>query len=286
MIIVMDFLNCQKRKHTDWVTGNYMQNDVYACIDGMKMFALIMDKLMLHLTDVLSDNLFHLDENDKNSLLMYNDPPSGLLDFVQYVNATRKYYVTEHIDPGLFSLNIFSDNKGMQFYNYKTHKWHGAPPNIGILFCGSYAEKFKFKAARHRVMNFGEPRFSIWYEVGLKKQVPDKTQIVKTVLQSSKSKDNMTVDVAIEHVSRGISKDTFYTTHISVDVPADGTVLNLKEVIEQYQGIPTQKTMFVPPTINEIPNVNYDHVKINNIKKWKINLKGHLIPNHHSDPHV
>jgi isopenicillin N synthase-like dioxygenase len=284
------------------VTGNYMSDDVYDCIMGMKKFSLVMDDIMGHLTQVLSKNIFGLKVEHKNQLLMYDDVKTGLLDFVQYVpNTPQKYYVTEHVDPGLFSLNVLSDYKGMEFYSVKKG-WISMPDDVGVIFCGTFANQFGYPAARHRIVNHGVTRFSIWYEVGLKSQVPAKSLIVKKPYMNDTTKNDkfMPIDIEIEKVytkSADDYSDSIYVTvptkktehkyskHMTVSVPVLGTVADIKMAIENNGGNPMAKSIYIPPSINPIPNKNYDDMKIGNITKWKINLKGYLLPNHHhSDP--
>jgi isopenicillin N synthase-like dioxygenase len=287
------------------VTGDYVSNDVYECIVGMKKFSLVMDTIMSHLTQILSNNIFGLKTEHKNQLLMYDDVKTGLLDFVQYVpNTLQKYYVTEHVDPGLFSLNVLSDCKGMEFFSAKK-KWISMPDNVGVIFCGTFANQFGYPAARHRIVNRGLHRFSIWYEVGLKSQVPEKTLIVKKSHIDDLTDMNklMTIDVEIEKVYiksvddyldgsigtySGVPKkiEQKYSQHMTVNVPISGTVADIKMAIENSTGRPMAKSIYVPPKVNHIPNKNYDDMKIGDTTKWKITLKGYLLPNHHSDPDV
>ena len=71
----------------------------------------------------------------------------------------------EHKDPGLFSLNVFSECdsrfSSMYFYNNEKKKWTDMPKNTGVIFCGSYSEQFGVPGALHRVNNRHKDRFSI-----------------------------------------------------------------------------------------------------------------------------
>lgn len=83
--------------------------------------------------------------------------------------------VDEHDDPGLFSLNIYSDNSGLQVYDINLKKYIDVKENHGIIFCGRKAYECsnkKIPSVKHRVINNTEGRFSIWYELADNFQIP------------------------------------------------------------------------------------------------------------------
>jgi isopenicillin N synthase-like dioxygenase len=286
----------------------------------------IMDRLMLKLT--LSP-VFNLTNRDAKYLSIFGENRAGLLDIVKYtpnINIKeRPFYVNQHVDPGLFSLNIFSDASGMQFYDTETKLWYEMPSGHGAIFCGQAAKTLlNFTPAVHRVVNNGIGRMSIWYEVGIKNQIQPKNKIKKISVKNyydntekksllqyksssnyrmnkvnktanikspeleskSKFKSYVSVIVEIEELDNKEKKQ------ISLYLPIDGTVMDIKEGIEKDTsgGMPSSKVLLSlenqQKRKNEIEKIkkrvnlikNLDDKKFGNIRYWKLTMNGYLIP--------
>jgi hypothetical protein len=245
---------------------------------SLQLLKKIMDKLMINITTTFSDKFFNLTKKQEECLSIFGDNKVGLLDIVKYKSnidiQKHPYYVTEHVDPGLFSLNVFSDSSGMQFYDPTLNKWFELKHGYGVIFCGQAAKTFSnFPAAKHRVLNNGIGRLSIWYEVGLKNQVPLKNNI-KNIENKTKNKIEDTIKITVDFESG-------YSTRI-YDISASGTIFDIKKAIEEDQGPPSSKTVYKTPSnikIDDKFKKNMDDCKIGNIKNWKITSSGFLIEN-------
>lgn len=256
----------------------------------------LMDRIMTNMTTILSNDVFHLTKEQQNSLTIAGQESykkalmqavmrgipreddhenvekfnwTGLLDIVRYKPniKDKEYYVSEHVDPGLFSLNIYSDSNGMQFYDYSINKWVDLPQGYGVIFCGQAATIYsKIPAARHRVLNNNKGRFSIWYEVGVKSQIQPKYKITKKRLEQPIQKKMMDVDVYFNSSSRTKS----------FKVPVDGTLLNIKKQLEIGEGIPISKSISHVRPISK-QDYSQDDVKIGDTKHWRATRDGFLV---------
>ena len=99
-----------------------------------------------------------------------------MLDIVRYYNETP-YAVQEHIDPGLFSISLFSDEEGLELKD-ENGIWQPIPHSqqpIGVLWNGLKAmesKKANLKGGWHRVKYAkGKLRITTWYEVCANTQV-------------------------------------------------------------------------------------------------------------------
>jgi isopenicillin N synthase-like dioxygenase len=171
------------KQHFKILTGNYnLPNTKGTTLEtSVEKLSRLMDKLMLKLT--LSP-IFNITKKDAEYLSIFGNDKAGLLDIVKYTPnidiKERPFYVNQHVDPGLFSFNIFSDASGMQFYDQETKSWYEMPMGYGAIFCGQAAKTLlNFSPAIHRVVNNGIGRMSIWYEVGIKSQLQPKNTIKK-----------------------------------------------------------------------------------------------------------
>jgi isopenicillin N synthase-like dioxygenase len=128
-----------------------------------------------------------------HEILLCTPSRVGLLDVAHYTNKEEIIEVkstnseincSEHVDPGLISLNLFSTSPGLQFFDPRTASWREPPsftseegrPITGVLWCGDAASKItdgKIKAANHRVIFGEEPRYTIWYEAIHKSQIAE-----------------------------------------------------------------------------------------------------------------
>jgi hypothetical protein len=179
----------------------------------------------------------------------------------------REYYVSEHVDLGLFSLNIYSNSNDMQFYDNLIKAWIDMPQGYGAIFCGQAATIYsQIPAARHRVLNNNKGRFSIWYEVGVKSQIQQKHKIIKKQLVQHVHKKMMKIDVHFDSSSK----------IKSFMVPVDGTLLDIKRQMEIGEGIPISKSVsHVEPFFKS--DYSQDDAKIGNIKHWRATSDGFLV---------
>jgi len=286
------------KQHFKFLTGNYNVPDTRLKVFNTKEeqnmnqsaneLSNFMDEIMKKLT--LSP-LFNLTKEKTKYLSIFGDNKAGLLDVVNYkpnINIkTNPYFVTEHVDPGLFSMNIFSSASGMQFFDPETKSWHELPSNCGVIFCGQAAKTLcGFTPAVHRVLNNGIGRLSIWYEVGVKSQLQSKDKIKKIAKQKSlEREDKIEVNVKIENTKfnelTGIPISTDIK-HKIYTVPKNGTIYDIKSQIEFDFGPPMSKVVSIPKKSDEKVKSfmleNKDDTKINNIKNWKLTTNGVLMP--------
>uniref|UniRef100_A0A6B2LBK7 Isopenicillin N synthase-like Fe(2+) 2OG dioxygenase domain-containing protein n=1 Tax=Arcella intermedia TaxID=1963864 RepID=A0A6B2LBK7_9EUKA len=101
----------------------------------------------------------------------------GMLDIVYYKSpnphSQTQLSVAEHYDPGLLSLNVLSDQPGLQFKT-REGEWVDIPvdDNLCLLWTGemcTYITLNRFPPAHHRVIVPSttpfHPRLSIWIEI-------------------------------------------------------------------------------------------------------------------------
>lgn len=207
-----------------------------------------LDRTMVRLTNILSKYLFKLTTEKAQMLSITGNDHAGLLDFVKYkpIQKQKEMYVKEHCDPGLFSVNIYSDSFGMQFYDPISKEWTSLPQGYGVIFCGTAAKMLcGIPAAKHRVVNNGTGRFSIWYEVGVKSQLPEKNkikrkEIIPEKLISSENEKYKTIDVYVYEEADGPdAKPTKY----EFDKGINDKLCYLKLKLEEDTGIPTSKSI-------------------------------------------
>jgi isopenicillin N synthase-like dioxygenase len=293
------YYNLTFKQHLKILTGNYNVPDLKQNSDtdtigerDMKKALIelsnVMDNLMLKLT---LSQIFGLKKEQMTNLSIFGDNKAGLLDIVSYKPnidiSDRPFYVSEHVDPGLFSLNIYSDASGMQFYDNENKKWYEMPPNCGVIFCGQAANTLlNYSPAIHRVVNNGIGRLSVWYEVGIKSQLQPKENIkrISNLFDNGRNGDEkkIKINVKIEEKSTNVPK------YKSMFIPANGTVSDIKKRIELFGGAPMSKSVSISPSKSEekshynYKNINLiennDDAKIGNIRKWKITANGFLMP--------
>ena len=218
------------------------------------------DKLLLRLSDVMLKYIFKMTPSHKQNLTVYGQSKAGLLDIVRYKpNVPGDYYVAEHVDPGLFSLNLLSNACGMEFYSKSKQQWIKQPLGYGVIFCGRAAKEYSnMPDVRHRVSNNKVGRFTIWYEVGISEQI-DQCVPTKSI---SDAKQEVRVDV--------------YGTVQTIKIPKDARIVDLKNSIDVNIGIPMSKSRYVPPR-DPIIKEQGDNEPIGNRLNWKIK-DSYLIP--------
>jgi isopenicillin N synthase-like dioxygenase len=292
------------KQHFKILTGDYSLPKVSgyekdASLKSMVFISVLMDKLMQKILLNMKTKIFNLKDIDMECLSVNNTETIGLLDFVEYKkNTQREYFVGEHVDPGLFSLNIYSNQKGMEFYDYQEKKWIEMPLGYGAIFCGQAAKTLcNFPPAKHRVKNHNAERLSIWYEIGIKSQIPNKNLIVK------KNKIEKIYDITkmplffVENTKRDLYKvvveDINNFVNIYLDASAKPKVIDLKREIENSSmGLPVSKVMHVETMKIEkkhMDNVKEIHKKLNltkfnddkflgQNKDWILSSQGYLTP--------
>lgn len=210
-----------------------------------------MNKLMLRTSDILLKHIFKMKQSHKNNLTIYGDKSTGLLDIVRYKpNLPNDYYVVEHVDPGLFSLNLLSNACGMEFYSRSQDKWVNLPVGYGAIFCGKAAKDYcNLPDVRHRVFNNKVGRFTIWFEVGINEQI-------KQYKPSKVSCKGTTKDITLK----------VYGRNEIIKMGENATVGDLKNEIDKTIGVPMSKTRYIPPLHSK---ENYNE-PIGNRLTWRL----------------
>lgn len=274
------------KQHFKIMTGDYnlpnlqeQKNDT--SIKSMIFISKLMDKLMKTLFINTKNSVFELQNDDLQYLSVNNNQTIGLLDFVEYKNNTeREYFVAEHVDPGLFSLNIYCDQKGMEFYDYTTKKWIEMPLGYGAIFCGQAAKTLcNIPPCKHRVVNYNKKRLSIWYEIGVKSQIPTKNIIKKIshISQPNIKPKLSQYEVYIEDIKENLVLNLGETQNL--------TIFDLKKGIENSKfGLPTSKIMSSTEKIfydikKKMLLEKYNDDKLlNSCKEWTLTSNGILKP--------
>jgi isopenicillin N synthase-like dioxygenase len=277
------------KDHLHVLTGNYnipnfdeilnkseIEKDAAKVI---KNISFSMDKSMLRLTNILSKHVFNLTLEHAEKISIYGKEKAGLLDFVKYkkISMDKNILVKEHCDPGLMSVNIYSDAPGMQFYDILTSTWITMPLGYGAIFCGQAAKMFSnIPAAKHRVFNNGTGRFSIWYEIGVKSQLPEKNTIKRkeTKILGSENEGNNDIIKVYVYEKDIYSNPREYILYKN----KNDTVFGLKTKLEEDTGIPTSKTItkrFLKIGFDDYNNYSFNE-KIENGSFWIVTINGYL----------
>lgn len=271
------------KHHLHMITGKHIDDPRLKVLldSGFYDFNVKMDKIMKVLTYVLDKHIFMLSKENKKKLTIYSDIRGGLLDVVEYKSGIqREFYVEDHVDPGLYSLNIASSATGMEFYDNRTGEWVSMPVGCGAIFCGHAAKQFaNIPEVKHRVRNNKIGRFTMWYEVGLDDQVYSTGS--SRVVDRSTYKDMYDLSDVLDTyqesgemrtivVKMADSSSTGNTYNKILRLPVDATVADLKAELDDSAGIPASKSMYVPPdrepTVRTMPGDEY--TKIGSMTKW------------------
>jgi len=256
------------KHHYRMVTGNYNlpnisnKNTSFSKIFDAHSTQLSnnIDKLLLQVSDIMLKNIFKMTLSQKRNLTVYGKNKAGLLDVVRYKpNVTGDYYVTEHVDPGLFSLNLLSNACGMEFYSKSKKQWIQQPLGYGVIFCGRAAKEYSnIPDVRHRVANNKVGRFTIWYEVGISEQIK---QCTPTKLLSNTKKE---------------IKVNIYGVMKTIEIPQNSKIVDLKNSIDVNYGVPMSKSRYVPPR-DPIIKEHSDNELVGDRLNWKLE-NSYLIP--------
>lgn len=191
------------------------------------------DGLIRLLTATLNTHLFRLNKDDVQRLSLFGKYKAGILDIVKYKSRPKGVtLVHDHVDPGLFSFNVYSSASGMLFRKMIGGKatWIPLPEGYGAIFLGQAAyDMCGLIAARHMVISSGTERLSIWYELGLNEQISEH----ETLPIPATNEKGRIITVVGED---GIKRKVTWT---------GSSTFELKKSIERTMGIPTSKSLGV-----------------------------------------
>jgi len=170
----------------------------------------------------------------------------GMLDIARYLpTGDRPVSVAPHADPGLFALSLVSTEPGLQVFDPCCGVWVAPPVGSAVLWLGGTACEVAegLPVGVHRVVRPSgtRPRDTIWYEVCADDQVPralrEKGLCFTEASPSAES-------VPQTGGSIQISVRTLAGRKIPIMVTPDTDVQTVKTLLEEEEGIPTQKLRF------------------------------------------
>ncbi|KRX06101.1 hypothetical protein PPERSA_09713 [Pseudocohnilembus persalinus] len=194
-------------------------------------------------------------------LLRKRVPQFGMLDVVRYQGRSG-YKVDSHVDPGIFSISVFSSDSGLQLKNSEG-KWIQAPYKdkmFGIIWNGLAANRIsKGEMAQgwHRVAPSQEDRYTMWYECVVNSQVDDKIQnggILalkgqnQLYLQQINKNNNQQIDEK-DKININVQAQNGKNFNMVLDKKKD-TVGTMKFKMEDINGLRMSKTA-MPPQFND-----------------------------------
>lgn len=227
----LGYFDNKNKQHLRLVTGNYNRPE-FKQGHILRQFCLDMDGLVRILTAILNGKLFHHTQHDVKRLSLFSNYHAGMIDIVKYNKRPQgAILVDEHVDPGLFSLNVFSSAQRMEFRDHLGN-WQKLPDDLGVIFLGQAAHDMcGLPAARHRVVSNGQERWTIWYELCINEQIPPKHKIKDRDQAHTKARKfapKKSIDIYTE---KGLEK---------LEVEPDESAL---KAIERTFGIPTTKIL-------------------------------------------
>lgn len=159
----------------------------------------------------------------------------GMLDIVRYEHSlSQNLNVTEHVDPGLFSISLQSTAPGLQMYDNSTNSYVDVPIGQSVLWTGSMASHLtagNIYPGRHRVVTTNQPRMTLWYEVCIDSQVPNFLLKNQPFVIRSLTPPTNTKLVRVKMGNR----------LLELNVPESATMDALIQHIERTDGIPPTK---------------------------------------------
>jgi isopenicillin N synthase-like dioxygenase len=242
---------------------------------SLKMLSASVDMALDRITDELSETLFgasSADVGNSHELPLFkreqgqsNDEAAfALLEAAYYLNdgnLSRDDNCAPHYDPGLFSLNVLSNQPGLEFQDDKGH-WVAAPfgnSGFGILWAGWAATMAsreagiqEVKAAVHKVVYPGKnkcfpPRLSVWSEICTRDQV-----FLEDIMDGRIVTDDGQEDVVYEEGGR-----VEFTRPTQLLVPnilgntymvsvKEGRILDALKLVQELKGLPMSKLRRIP----------------------------------------
>jgi len=148
--------------------------------DPLQKLTSRLHQTLLQLLQKVSQEVFRMKWENLNVPIVYETKSWAMVDIVSYFNerpqvtiGSEPLNVASHFDPGLLSLNVISDQAGLQF-KLRDDTWVDIPvgDTIGVIWTGQYATMLNSKLAPgvHRVIfpqDSSAPhpkRFSVWIE--------------------------------------------------------------------------------------------------------------------------
>ena len=164
----------------------------------------------------------------------------GMLDMVNYF-PKKDFLVSEHGDPGLFSISLGSNAEGLKLLDPITNSWIEIPVSSAALWCGSTANELSkgmLKVGWHKVdvKNKALNRQAIWYEVCVLDQIPGFLKNGKPT--SAEKKEEKCDDINVFVVTL-TGKTSSYIINPSENV------LSLQVKVQDTEGIPPDRQRMV-----------------------------------------
>jgi len=248
------------------LTGTELEQQVLSKAikpNHLKSLSTSVDDALVGLTESLAMALFgvspaKLGKDHKLPLLASDDkkatkkqPKYALLEAAYYRNKSvdREENCAPHYDPGLFSLNVLSNQPGLQFQDEEGN-WVADPAEagLGVLWTGwaateaaKAAEMPEVKAAIHQVVHPGKmtkPRLSVWSEVCTLEQVFSENLFQIWHSPDKKIEFSTPTELLVPNV---ISAKHPYKVPVK-----EGGVLEAVKTVQQLKGLPMSKVIKVP----------------------------------------
>jgi hypothetical protein len=205
------------------VTGDY--------IDKVKLPPKV-DKIITHFSKLLDTTAGTIIQNNQTLFKMKPAPVTGLLDVVCYQPTIYETRVSEHGDPGLFSISFGSLGQGLAMKD-EHDKWISVPERTAVLWCGTEATEVNsdLKVGWHKVTNSRNTRTTAWYEVAAKSQLPISYE--REVIKFERKESFM------------VTIKTLTGKSIPIQLSAGDTGINLKMKYQDKEGIPPDKCRLI-----------------------------------------
>jgi hypothetical protein len=169
-----------------FLTGDRMKS-LWEPIDveeEMNNLSKVLHQTLIQLIKVTTDSLFKkpFSELAQEDIPLISGENFAMVDIAYYTHENHVKQgdvvqsVAPHYDPGILSLNVLSNQPGLQFKD-KHQNWVDVPVsnNIGVIWAGELADKItdgRIKPGWHRVLchRSNPVRMSIWIEACSKQQ--------------------------------------------------------------------------------------------------------------------
>lgn len=222
----------------------------------LKELARLVDSKLERISNLLCPRLFGLSANDMGKscdlpFFRKDETNYTLMEAAYYRNneSSREVVCSSHYDPGLFSLNVFVSEPGLQFQDEHS-QWHDMDPSLGVLWTGSAAQEIQQNTeitfppgfpktvtpGIHRVVRsttLNQPRLSVWSEICTKSQIF--------------FRDNVLPNGATLKGQKIYVPNIFSENGEPYIVPIkNGSLLETMQLVQALKGLPTSKSIRWP----------------------------------------
>ena len=164
----------------------------------------------------------------------------GMLDMVNYMKK-GDFLVSEHGDPGLFSISFGSSSAGLKLLDICTNSWVKIPISSAVLWCGSTANELSkgaIKLGWHKVdSDNSQNRQTILYEVCVLDQIPEFLKNGGKSINNEKKDDTFTeINIFVK---------TLTGKCICFDMRTSDSIMNLQCKVQDKEGIPPDRQRMV-----------------------------------------